>query len=243
MDTHPDFINALFSPAQRQERTQGPRLLADLQQQRHLQALVTRPMCYAQTELLSVSEPDGPVIDELRPDAAQAALQAGSELLLWGLARGIPTGIAVRMVRHEVWQGYGAFRLLLPVQIYQLQRRQSLRAEAPSDMRVTLQRRGARALDGVVRDVSAGGLSCRVAVPRDYPLSVGEVLEAVHFDFAGERQIVRAQIRHLQGPLRHSSAIQQDLGLAFAAAPAQLQERIIHYAMRCNRQELRRAYL
>lgn len=135
MDTHPDFINALFSPAQRQERTQGPRLLADLQQHRHLQALVTRPMCYAQTELLSVSEPDGPVIDELRPDAAQAALQAGSELLLWGLARGIPTGIAVRMVRHEVWQGYGAFRLLLPVQIYQLQRRQSLRAEAPSDMR------------------------------------------------------------------------------------------------------------
>jgi len=243
MDKRPDFINALFSPGQRQGAAQERRILADLQQFRSLQALLPQGMLLAQTELLSAAEPEGPVIDELRPDAAQAALLAGSEILLWGLARGIPSGIAARAVRHEIWQGYGAFRLLLPVQIYQLQRRQSLRAEAPTDMRATLQRRGAKSVEALVLDVGAGGLACRVSVPRDYPLSVGERLAAVHFDFAGEHFAVQAQIRHLQGPFRRSGAIHQDLGLAFEAASAGLQEQIVHYVMRCNRQELRRAHL
>ncbi|MGC9238770.1 MAG: PilZ domain-containing protein [Acidithiobacillus sp.] len=243
MDNRPDFIKALFSPAQRQEAAQARRILADLQQFRELQVLLTQGMLLARTELLSIAEPDGLVIDELRPDPAQAALLAGSEMLLWGLARGIPSGIAVRVVRHEIWQGYGAFRLPPPVQVYQLQRRQNLRAEAPAEMRASLQRRGARTMDALVRDVGAGGLACRVAVPRDYPLSVGERLDAVHLDFAGEHYALRAQIRHLQGPFRRSGAIYQDLGLAFEAAPARLQEQIVHYAMRCNRQELRRAYL
>lgn len=72
-------------------------------------------------------------------------------------------------------------------------------------------------------------------------MTAGEMLASVQFSFQGKVYRVGAQVRYVE-PVGHPrGTASQDIGLSFVQAPGALQEQIIQYALRCDREHLRSA--
>jgi len=122
--------------------------------------------------ILAVDGADGvPIIDDLQPEPDAGGALAGMPLLLVGRVQGVYTGFQSEVQERIVWNRYDALRLALPTAVFQLQRRAFLRA-APvlgESNRVTLQRRGARVLDGLCADISGGGMRVLYRAAAGFP--------------------------------------------------------------------------
>ncbi|MEY2341134.1 flagellar brake protein [Acidithiobacillus sp. IBUN Pt1247-S3] len=243
MQLEQNFIETLFQKNHRQGETAARRLGAVMLEQASWSILsgVSRKM--VESEILDIlPEGRGLLFDPWAglPDRIEGI---GEELLLCGPLAGIPTGFVVRFLGMTQWRHYPAVHLTMPEQVYQWQRRGYLRAPAPANSRGQIQRQGAQALAMELMDLGAGGLRVRVAMPRDYALSVEERFPAVLFSFAGEQYSLSATLRHLCGPRRGANGVVQELGLAFRSPPLALQEQLIQYALRYDREALHRARL
>ncbi|MBU2754417.1 PilZ domain-containing protein [Acidithiobacillus sp. CV18-2] len=237
------LIETLFQEKYRQGETAARRLSTALLQQPSWTILAGTSGRAAESEILDIlPEGHGLLLDPW-PGLPDRLEGVGELLLLVGALAGIPTGFVVRYLGMSQWRRYPAVHLTMPEQVYQWQRRAFLRAPAPADCRGQIQRLGARALPMELLDLGAGGLRVRVAPPRDYALSVEERFSAVSFSFAGERYALAATLRHLGGPRRVAGAVVQELGLAFASPPQALQEQLLQYALRYDREALHRARL
>jgi c-di-GMP-binding flagellar brake protein YcgR len=126
--------------------------------------------------------------------------------------------------------------------VFQWQRRSTLRAVVDSSTKtsVLLKRYGARAVEGECVDIGAGGMRIAITAPQDYPVTQGELLARVQFKFQGQSCSVEAKVCHL-GPGIYTQGAVQQLGLAFIHLPAALEDKIIQYTLRYDRECLRRA--
>lgn len=183
------------------------------------------------------------ILDELMPETANVRLLCGEDLLLWSRLT-MPLGFQSKVMERFLWQRYGAVRIQWPEAIYQMQRRMALRAtlaEPAGGMALSLQRHGARSCDGFCVNIGAGGMRARINAPNDYPITTGEILVSVQFSFQGKAYWVGAQVRYVE-PVRYPRGMAvQEIGFSFVQAPGSLQEQIIQYTLRCDRERLRSA--
>ncbi|MCK9187577.1 flagellar brake protein [Acidithiobacillus sp.] len=238
------FLDQLFTDKNRQTgKGQIERALAELiASSETLAVMVGRnggilaqaTLLHAETDIATL------ILDELMPEAENSRLLRGEDLLLWSTST-LPLGFQSTVVERLLWQRYGAVRIQWPDALYQLQRRAALRA-APAEasgLPLSLQRHGARSCEGRCVDLGAGGVRARIHAPSDYPMTAGEVLASVQFSFQGKAYRVGALVRYVE-PAGHSRGTDsQYIGLSFVQAPGALQEQIIQYALRCDRERLR----
>jgi c-di-GMP-binding flagellar brake protein YcgR len=244
MSTLQETINRLFSdPYKLESASAVERALRQLVEGRELVTVILRHGAQPHTSMvLAVDGVDGaPIIDDLQPEADAGRTLAGMRLLLMGRVQGVYTGFQSEVQAHIVWNRYGALRLALPTALFQLQRRAFLRA-APvlgESNRVTLQRRGARILDGLCEDIGGGGMRVRIGTPRDFPLYVGEKLAAVQFTLNGKALAVAGEVCSMGAMGRSGTEPRQVLGVRFLDLPEAVREQIIQHTLRCDRQHLR----
>lgn len=244
MSTLQETINRLFSdPYKLESASAVERTLRQLVEGRELVTVILRHGAQPHTSMiLAVDGVDGaPIIDDLQPEADAGGTLAGMRLLLMGRVQGVYTGFQSEVQAQIVWNRYGALRLALPKAVFQLQRRAFLRAApVPGESnRVTLQRRGARSLDGLCEDVGGGGMRVRIGPPRDFPLYVGEKLAAVQFSLNGKALAVAGEVCSVDAMGRSGTEPRQVLGLRFLDLPEAVREQIIRHTLRCDRQHLR----
>ena len=239
-----ETINLLFSEQYKLELASAvERTLRQLVESRDLVTVILRHASRAHTSMiLAVGGVDGaPIIDDLQPEADAGGTMAGMRLLLVGRVQGVYTGFQSEVQEHIVWNRYGALRLALPPAVFQLQRRAFLRA-APvlgESNRVTLQRRGARILDGLCEDIGGGGMRVRIGPPRDFPFYVGEKLAAVQFSLNGKALAVAGEVCSMGAMGRSGTEPRQVLGVRFLELPEAVREQIIQHTLQRNRQHLR----
>lgn len=214
------------------------------EEQQPMQVLVGRNSAFlAQANLLHYEEQGGSLIlDELVPDAANTYLRPGEDLLLWAVHT-LPVGFQTKVLECLTWQRFAAIRIQGPATVFQLQRRGTLRApmDSSAGASVLLRRFGAKAVEGNGLDISAGGMRIDVPAPHDYPLTPGELLAQIQFQFQGRPYSLGARVCHTQSGT-YPGAQAQQLGLFFLDPPAALEEQVIQYAIRHDRERLRRAY-
>ncbi|MGC8592312.1 flagellar brake protein [Acidithiobacillus sp.] len=244
MSTLQETINRLFSdPYKLESASAVERALRQLVEGRELVTVILRHGAQPHTSMiLALDGVDGaPIIDDLQPEADAGRTLAGMRLLLLGRVQGVYTGFQSEVQAHIVWNRYGALRLALPTTVFQLQRRAFLRAApVPGESnRVTLQRRGARILDGLCEDIGGGGMRVRIGPPRDFPLYAGEKLAAVQFSLNGKALAVAGEVCSVGAMGRSGAEPRQVLGLRFLDLPEAVREQIIQHTLRCDRQHLR----
>ena len=247
MFSNQSFLDQLFTEKNRQTgKGQIERSLAELTASGEALAvmvgrsggvLAQATLLHAETDTATL------ILDELMPEAENTRLLRGEDLLLWSTST-LPLGFQSTVIERLLWQRYGAVRIRWPDALYLLQRRAALRA-VPAEaggLALSLQRHGARSCDGLCVDLGAGGMRARIHAPGDYPMTVGEMLASVQFSFQGKVYRVGAQVRYVE-PAGHprGTTASQDIGLSFVQAPGALQEQIIQYALRCDREHLRSA--
>ncbi|WP_308388930.1 hypothetical protein [Acidithiobacillus sp. AMEEHan] len=237
------LIATLFQEKHRQGASAARRLGATLLEQPRWTILAGTSGRTAESEILDILPEGRGALFDPWPGLPDRLEGVGELLLLVGALSGIPTGFVTRYLGMSQWRQYPAVHLTMPEQVYQWQRRGFLRAPAPVNCRGQIQRHGARALSMELLNVGAGGLRVRVPMPRDYALSVAERFSTVSFSFAGERHALAATLRHLGGPRRVAGDVVQELGLAFDSPPQALQEQLLQYALRYDREALQRARL
>ena len=237
------FIEQLFQKSHRQGEATLRRLGAAMLDQVSWSILAGASQRVVESEIFDILPDEQGLLFDPWMGAPDAVEGVGEEVLLWSTLGGIPTGFVTRFLGRAQWRRYPAVHLAMPEQVYQWQRRAFLRAPAPAGCRGSLQRQGAQALAMEVLDLGAGGLRLRVSTPRDYALSVEERLPMLNFAFAGEQYALAATLRHLSGPRRSSNGAVQELGVEFLAPPLALQEQLIQYALRHDREALHRARL
>ena len=245
MRSNQSFLDQLFDEKNRQTgKGQIERALTELIGGKALTVMVGRSGgVLAEAALLHAETGAALILDELMPEAENARLLCGEDLLLWSTSM-LPLGFQSTVIERLRWQYYGAVRIQWPDALYHLQRRAALRAvPAEADgMALSIHRHGARNCAGFCVDMGAGGMRARIQAPSDYPMTVGEMLAGVRFAFQGGAYRVEAQVRYVE-PVRYPRGIAtQDMGLRFVRAPGMLQERITQYALRCDRERLRGAH-
>ncbi|MFA7496236.1 MAG: PilZ domain-containing protein [Acidithiobacillus sp.] len=239
------LFDSLFQDVNRLTRKSAvDRALANLaQEQRILRILLGRENGISAQAALLYDDPQSGalILDELMPEVANTRLYPGEALLLWSTDT-MPMGFPSEVLERVTWQRFAAVRILRPETFFQLQRRETLRAILGDSEKiiVQLQRFGARSLDGLCLDMSAGGLRIRMTAPHDYPLSAGELLAEVRFEFRGRSYQVSARVCHVTPAFAAKGSLQQ-VGLNFVDPPAMLQDHITQYAVRYDGDRLRRA--
>ena len=181
------------------------------------------------------------ILDVFTPRHTVAQLQAGDPLLCVARFRGIYVGFQVSSLELVERPGGRAYRVAFPSSTYYLQRRQFYRV--PTDPRdigtVTLQRKGAAALQGMAHDISAGGMRVLVPEPGDFDLLEGESLESVDFYLKGLSLTLAAEVQHLGTPLQTpGGVILIPLGLSFVAPPAAVERSLMSYVQQRDRELL-----
>ncbi|MHB1202658.1 MAG: flagellar brake protein [Acidithiobacillus sp.] len=240
-----EMINLLFSDHYKLESVSAvERTLQQLTESRDLVTVILRNARQAHMSMiLAVDGADGaPIIDDLQPEPDAGGALAGMPLLLVGRVQGgVYTGFQSEVQERIVWNRYDALRLALPTAVFQLQRRAFLRA-APvlgENNRVTLQRRGARVLDGLCADIGGGGMRVLIGPPRDFPLYVGEKLAALEFRLNGNAVAVAGEVCSMGAMGRSETPPRQALGLRFLDLPEAVREQIIQHTLQRDRQHLR----
>ncbi len=181
------------------------------------------------------------ILDVFSPRRAVAELQEDEPFLCVARFRGIYVGFQVDRLQTVDWRDGLAYRVAFPGSTYYLQRRQFYRV--PTDPRdigpVTLQRKGAAALQGMAHDISAGGMRVLVPEPRDFDLHEEEVLESVDFCLKGQSVILAAEVQHLGAPLQTRGGVTLiPLGLSFVAPPAAAEKALMNYVQQRDRELL-----
>ena len=211
--------------------------------QQNMQVLVGQPGTFMGHAALLYDDAlhESLILDALTPDAANAYALAGEDLLLW-TDDALPLGFQTVVVEQLIWQRFAAIRIQRPEMVFQWQRRSTLRAVVDSSNKtsVILKRYGARDVEGECVDIGAGGMRIGITAPQDYPVTQGELLARVQFKFQGQGCSVEAKVCHL-GPGIYTQGGVQQLGLAFIHLPVALEDKIIQYTLRYDRECLRRA--
>lgn len=181
------------------------------------------------------------ILDVFTPARPLAHLLDGEPFLCVARFRGIHVGFQVSELHVLDWRGAQAYRVNFPGSIYYLQRRQFYRV--PTDPRdigaVTLRRKGAAALQGMVHDISAGGMGVLVAEPGDFDLHEGEILESVEFFLQGQAIALAATVEHVGAPLHAPGGVDLvSLGLSFAAPPPAMEKLLLSYVQKRDRELL-----
>jgi hypothetical protein len=241
--TTQNLFHELFQEIYLQGPSSARRLKMAMPEQSYWQVLLAEKARVRETELFELLPNDQGLLFDPWPEATAHPDQVGQQLWCWGMLAGIPTGFSLRFLGIGRWRRYPAAHCTPPERVYQWQRRGHLRAPAGAGMSGELQRQGARALRMQILDLGAGGLRASVPMPRDYPLTVQENLPELCFSLAGCQHRVAARICHLGGPRRSADGIVQEIGVAFLAPPAALQESLIQLGLRYDREALRRTSL
>ncbi len=193
--------------------------------------------------LLAVDREHGHlIIDELNPDRGNVRLAQGMPVSCLGRADGVYVGFRSHLLERIIWEGYGALRIAYPDTIQHLQRRALLRvvASATDIGQVELVRRGARAVFGQCLDLSGSGMRVRIASPTDFAMTEGEMLPQIRFSLGGADMLCEAQVRFIrQGRGERERLAQRTLGLRFVDLPPALEQRILSYVQRRDRELLR----
>ncbi len=193
--------------------------------------------------LLAVDRPRGHlIVDELNPDRGNIRLAQGMPMSCLGRADGVYVGFRSHLLERVAWEGYGALRIAYPDKVQYLQRRALLRvvASATDVGQVELVRRGARTVFGQCLDLSGSGMRIRIASPTDFAMTEGEVLQQMRFSLAGSEMQCEAQVRFIrQARGARERLPQRTLGLRFMDLPPALEQRILSYVQRRDRELLR----
>ncbi len=181
------------------------------------------------------------VLDVFTPRRTVAQLQASEPLLCVARFRGIYVGFQVSSLELVDRRDGQAYRTAFPSSTYYLQRRQFYRVSTdPRDIGpVTLQRKGAAALQGIAHDISAGGMRVLVPEPVDFDLLEGESLESVDFYLKGQSLTLVAEVQHLGAPLQTRGGVTLiPLGLSFVAPPPAVERSLMSYVQQRDRELL-----
>ncbi|WP_172437615.1 flagellar brake protein [Acidithiobacillus marinus] len=240
-----NLVDKLFAHANRLTlNTAVERMLQSLvDAQQNMQVLVgQRNTVLGHTSLLAEDDQKNSLImDALMPEAVNTHLHPGEDLLLWTVDA-LPAGFQTTVLEQLTWQRFAAIRIQRPEVVYQWQRRANLRAvlDVSDKMTVVLRRFGARALEGECVNIGAGGMRMRITIPHDYPLAAGELLAQIQFRFQNHPYSLAAKVCYLSGGRRLQGGM-QELGLRFMDVSSALEDKIMQFALRYDRECLRRA--
>ena len=181
------------------------------------------------------------LLDVFTPQRPLAELREEEPFLCVARFRGIYVGFQVEALQAVDWKGGQAYKVAFPTSTYYLQRRQFYRVPAaPQDIGpVTLQRRGAAALQGICHDISAGGMRVLVPEPKDFDLHEGESLAGIAFYLRGQAVAVEAEVQHLGAPLQTRGSVTLiPLGLSFVSLPPAAEKIVVGYVQQRDRELL-----
>lgn len=181
------------------------------------------------------------ILDVFTPPRPVDELLEAQPFLCVARYRGIYVGFQADALQAVDWKGGQAYKVAFPRSTYYLQRRQFYRVPTdPSDIgSVTLQRKGALALQGIAHDISAGGMRVLVPEPGDFDLHEGETLVCVDFYLKGQALSAPAEVQHLGAPLSTRGGVTLiPVGLSFVAPGSAFENAVLAYVQQRDRELL-----
>ncbi len=175
-------------------------------------------------------------LDRLFPEAGHGLIQQAGKARIFARAANAALRFDATLEALEDEGGFACYRMRFPATIHYLQRRDNYRVSAASGepVAVTLRRRDGEVIDGVLHDISAGGVG--ILIEGDTDLEPGEVIPHFVAAIAEESLEVALEVRDVRYSPKSDLTT---LGAHFRALDPKLEQRLRRTVAHLERERVR----